>query len=102
MGKRFTKGMLLGGLFGAGLMWMHTTKRGRRFKVTMMEHANTVTKEVLRRIPENEWVDGKKVESVLDDVVREYGAAKDLASAATHLLKKEVKKHIKTRGAKRR
>ncbi|HBF66960.1 MAG TPA: hypothetical protein DDW36_00880 [Candidatus Magasanikbacteria bacterium] len=95
MGKKFFKGALFGGLVGVGLMWLKHTKRGQELRAKMLEHAHHVSKEVLKRIPENDWVDAAKVERVLNDVMKEYGETKQLAGAAKNLVVKEVKKQIK-------
>ena len=97
MGKKFMKGALFGGLVGAGLYWLSGTKRGRQVRNRLLEHANSVMKEVLKRIPENEWIDQQKVQRVLDQVMNEYGQAKDLAGTTKRLVTKEVKKQIKRR-----
>ena len=41
MGK-FKKGLCLGGLFGAGLMWLNTTKKGKEVREEMLDHAAEV------------------------------------------------------------
>jgi gas vesicle protein len=100
MGKKLFKGALFGGLFGAGLLWMFRTKKGRQLKNRLLEHSNSILKEVLKRIPENDWVDQKKVERVLGQVMGEYSHTKQLAGAAKKLVTKEVKKQLKKRTKK--
>ncbi len=41
MGK-FKKGLFLGGLLGAGLMWLNTTKKGKELREQMLDHAAEV------------------------------------------------------------
>lgn len=100
MGKRFLRGALFGGLLGAGLMWMKHSKRGQELRVKLVEHASNVSKEVLKRIPENDWVDPAKIQRVLDEVMKEYGKTKELAGAAKRWVTKEVKKQLKKRVSK--
>ena len=41
MGK-FKKGLFFGGLLGAGMMWLNTTKKGKELRDEMLDHAAEV------------------------------------------------------------
>lgn len=43
---RFKKGVFLGGLLGAGLVWLHTTKKGKDVRDQILDHAAEVYEEM--------------------------------------------------------
>lgn len=49
MGK-FKKGLFLGGLLGAGLVWMSTTKKGREVREKVLDYAAEVYSDVKDKV----------------------------------------------------
>lgn len=79
---RFKKGFLLGGLLGAGLIWLHTTKKGREMREQILDHASSVYEEVKHKVKSSaSWEKMKKTEylALVKDVVHRYGTEKGLA-----------------------
>ncbi|MBT3816958.1 MAG: YtxH domain-containing protein [Candidatus Magasanikbacteria bacterium] len=81
MGK-FKKGFLFGGLLGAGIMWMSTTKKGREVRDQLLDHAAEVYGRVkvdllsskkVKDLNKNMYV--KKVTEVVDKYAIENGLA---------------------------
>lgn len=86
---RFNKGLLFGSLFGAGLMWMSVTKKGKEFRGQIFDHASVVYDQVKEKVVANEnWQRMTKTQFVqsLEEVVAEYGGA--------HKLSKDLQKMI--------
>ncbi len=81
MGK-FKHGMVLGGLLGAGFVWLNTTKKGREVREQILDHSAEVYARVkdeiaksdaLEQVSKNEYV--KKVQAVVDKYAVETGLA---------------------------
>lgn len=105
MGK-FKKGAFLGGLLGAGLMWLGTTKKGREVREKMMDHAGEVYADVkakvldpktMKQLNKNQYV--KLVKSKVDKYAKKNkmaGSAKKsvekLVASQWPKIKRELKK----------
>jgi len=81
MGK-FKAGIFLGGLLGAGLMWLNVTKKGRELREQILDHAAKVyaaikekvkTSEQYKNLNKNEYV--KLVKEYVDKYAIENGLA---------------------------
>lgn len=92
MGK-FKHGMVLGGLLGAGLVWLNTTKKGREVREQILDHSaevytrvkdEIVKSDALEQLSKNEYV--KKVQAAVDKYAVETG----LAQTAKKTVKKIV------------
>lgn len=101
----FKKGLFLGGLLGAGAMWLAVTKEGKAMREQAMEHAVKVYDRVKTEVTKSPaWKKMKKsdfakmVQKVADDYAEELGLAKKVTSMIVALvvsqwgkLRKEVK-----------
>lgn len=55
MGK-FNKGLFFGGLLGAGLTWLNTTKKGKAMRDDIVKHATDVYPKIVAEIKESkQW-----------------------------------------------
>jgi len=52
MGK-FKKGLFFGGLLGAGMMWLNTTKKGKQVREQMVDHAAEVYTGLKKQVLES-------------------------------------------------
>ncbi|MEK7084784.1 MAG: hypothetical protein AAB932_06120, partial [Patescibacteria group bacterium] len=59
MGK-FKKGLFLGGILGAGLMWLNTTTRGKEKREEIFDHAAEIYRRVKEEIKDSDAVAGLK------------------------------------------
>jgi len=100
MGK-FKKGVFFGGLLGAGLMWLNTTKKGKEFRGDMLDYAADVYVDVKRKIMESgAWEDMTKTKyvAIVRDVVDKYAVKNDLAQNVKNTVVKLVSaqwKHVR-------
>lgn len=101
----FKKGLLLGGLLGAGLMWLNTTGKGKEVRDKILDSAADVyvklKQELLaskqyRQLQKNDYV--KLVKEYVDKYAIENGLAENvknmvikLVSAQWGKLKEELK-----------
>ena len=105
MGK-FKKGLFFGGLLGAGMMWLNTTKKGKQLREQMLEHSVEVyinlKKELLasdncKKLTKNkyikmvqEYVDKYAVKNELTDNLKKMIVK--VVAGQWNQLKEEIKK----------
>lgn len=96
---RFNKGMMFGGLLGAGLMWLNTTKKGRAMRDEIVTHAAGVYERVkvemqqsekLQELSEHEYV--QRVQDVVEKYAIENGLSDKVKTVVTQLVTKEWKR----------
>ncbi|HAZ28599.1 MAG TPA: hypothetical protein DCY48_02375 [Candidatus Magasanikbacteria bacterium] len=105
MGK-FKRGLIMGGLLGAGLMWLNTTKHGKETKEKILSYAGDVYDDVKQKIAaSNAWEKMTKnaYVTMVKDAVKKYANTYQLSehvqslittlvSSQWNTLKKEMKK----------
>jgi gas vesicle protein len=89
---RFKKGLFLGGLIGAGLMWLGVTPRGKELRARVREHLDPLFIEIQEAMKQLEGPTREMYEALVDRVVEEYGARKHLAYDIKDGLVRELKK----------
>lgn len=92
MGK-FNKGLLFGGLLGAGMVWLGTTKKGREMREKMIDYAADVYVEVKKKIVASEqWQTMTKSAYVqmVKDAVDKYAVQNGLAESIKQMVVKLV------------
>jgi len=104
MGK-FKKGVFLGGLLGAGVMWLNTTKKGREVREQLLDSSAEVYAQVKNKLSESgalENMTKNKYIAMVGDVVDKYaiqtGMADNVKKMVTKLVNsqwKQVKKGSK-------
>ncbi|MSU75494.1 MAG: YtxH domain-containing protein [Candidatus Magasanikbacteria bacterium] len=91
MGK-FKKGLFLGGLIGAGLMWLNATTKGKELRAKMIAHLDPLYNELKKSLKQLEGPTKEMYEALVERAVAEYAAKKELASDMKNILVKELKK----------
>lgn len=92
MGK-FKKGLFFGGLLGAGLMWMGTTKKGREMRDSLLDQAADVYEEVKTKVMKSDGWDKmtkQKYVAMVRDVVDTYAVQNGLAKEVKEMVVKVV------------
>ena len=90
---RFKKGLFLGGLLGAGAMWLNTTKKGKETRAQMLDVAGKVYQEVKEKVVHSEAFDTMsksafvaKVSEIVDKYAIENGLADNVKKTVTKLV----------------
>lgn len=85
----FKKGIFLGGLFGAGLMWLSVTKEGRALRDQGIEHAARVVEQIKKELPKTAaWKKMKKSQfvKIVEKTTEKYAAELGLTRSAATLI----------------
>jgi len=92
MGK-FHKGLFLGGLLGAGLVWFNVTPKGREMRNKLVDHAAEVYADVKERVLSLEAWDKmtkQKYVAMVREVVDKYAVQTGIAHRAKEMIVKIV------------
>lgn len=89
---RFKKGLFLGGLLGAGLMWLNGTTRGREYRAKMIEHLTPLYAQLKESVKKLEGPTKEMYCALVERAVEEYAARKEMAEDMKVSLIKELKK----------
>lgn len=92
---RFKKGLFLGGLLGAGLMWLNATPKGKEMRAKLAEHLTPLFNELKASIKKLEGPTQEMYDALVERSVEEYSAKKQLAVDFKNLLIRELKKKWK-------
>lgn len=104
---RFNKGLFFGGLLGAGLVWLQTTKEGREMRKKILDTAERVYNQALEAVLKSkQWKSISKSDFVktvketvdrfpLADRMRETVVS--LVSRQWPIVKQEIKRRVKAR-----
>ncbi len=96
MGK-FSKGVFLGSLLGAGAMWLNTTQRGKKLRSKFLDHAENVYEEVKNKVQENETyqeLSEKKFKQIIEDVTEKYADREELSSMTKKIIVRLINNHM--------
>jgi gas vesicle protein len=99
---RFKKGLFFGGLLGAGLMWLNTTKKGKQVREQIVDASADVYEEVKKKIAESGALENMTKNKYMDmvrDVVDTYATKTGMADNLKNMVSKMVGsqwKQIKT------
>ncbi|MFA7244572.1 MAG: hypothetical protein WC070_00095 [Candidatus Magasanikbacteria bacterium] len=97
MGK-FKHGLFLGGLLGAGLVWLNATKKGKQVREELMDKASVVYLEVKEKIMASEGFDKMtktKYYKFVEQAVNKYAVENDLLDSMRDMIEKVVKSQWK-------
>lgn len=97
MGK-FNRGLFVGGLLGAGLVLLNTTKEGRALRRDIMRRATQVYDEVSRRVRQSgawQTLSEHEYVTIVEDVVNRYAVENGLAAKVKEYLVKVVSRQWK-------
>lgn len=90
--SRFKKGVFLGGLLGAALMWLNATPKGKEMRGKLLTHLQPLYEELKISIKQLEGPTKEMYDALVERAVEEYAAKKDLAEELKNLLIKELQK----------
>lgn len=95
----FKRGLLLGGLLGAGLAWLNLTTKGKAVRDEAIEHAAVVYERVKKEVMKSDaWKKMKKsdftkqVQRIAEDYSAEIGLAKSTVLLIVSLVVKKWEK----------
>jgi gas vesicle protein len=101
---RFKKGLFLGGLLGATMMWLNATPKGKEMRAKILEHLDPLFNELKESIKQLEGPTKEMYDALVERAVEEYSTKKELAldmkAALVRKLKKkwvELEKEIKNK-----
>ena len=92
MGK-FKKGLFFGGLLGAGMVWLNTTKKGRKMREEMLDHAAEIyvgLKERVLSSKEYENLNKNQYVKMVKEAVDRYAIDNGLAEGVKNMVIKVV------------
>lgn len=89
---RFKKGLFLGGLLGAGLMWLNATVKGKEYRAKILAHLDPLYNELKESIKKLEGPTREMWDALVERAVEEYAAKKEMAIDMKNNLIKELQK----------
>lgn len=89
---RFKKGLVLGGLVGAGLMWLNATVKGKEYRAKLIAHLEPLYNELRESIKKLEGPTKEMWDALVERAVEEYSTKKELATDVKNNLIKELQK----------
>lgn len=92
---RFKKGLFLGGLLGAAMMWLNATPKGKELRSKFAAHFEALYGELEASLKKLEAPTREMYHALVQRAVAEYTEKKELAVEMKELLIKELKKKWK-------
>lgn len=89
---RFKKGLFLGGLLGATLMWLNATPKGKEMRAKVGEYLDPLYRELKSSLAQLEGPTREMYEALVDRAVEEYAVKKEMASDMKAVLIRKLKK----------
>lgn len=92
MGK-FKKGLCLGGLLGAALMWLNTTQKGKQMREEMLDHAAEIyvkLKDVVLKSDQYKKMTKNEYVKMAHDFVNKYAIENGLTDNVKKMVEKVV------------
>lgn len=91
----FKRGLFLGGLLGATLMWLNATPKGREMRTKLLEHLNPLYEELKESIKQLEGPTKEMYCALVERAVEEYAAKKEMAAEMKDMLIRQLQKKWK-------
>ncbi len=91
----FKRGLFLGGLLGAALMWLNATPQGKEMRAKLLEHLNPLYEELKASIKQLEGPTKEMYCALVERAVEEYAAKKEMAAELKEMLIRQLKKKWK-------
>lgn len=88
----FKKGLFLGGLMGAALMWLNVTPKGKEMRAKLLEHVNALYGQLRESLKQLEGPTREMYDALVERAVEEYAAKKEMAMEMKDQLIRELKK----------
>ena len=89
---RFKKGLFLGGLLGASLMWLNVTPKGKEMRGKIAAHIDTLSNNLMASLKQLEGPTKDMYDALVERAVEEYAAKVELAEEVKVMLIRELKK----------
>ncbi len=93
----FKKGLFFGGLVGAGIMWLATTKKGKEVREKMIDHASVAyeklkahlkASQAWKKMNKNTYV--QMAREIVDTYALEAGLGPEVKNAVMRFLKTQL------------
>ena len=91
----FKKGIFLGGLLGAGLMWLNATPKGKEMRAKILEYGEPMYNELKESLKQLEGPTKEMYDALVDRAVEELAAKKEMADDVKATLVRNLKKRWK-------
>lgn len=88
----FKRGLFLGGLLGAALMWLNATPKGKELRAKIADHLEPLYNELKESIKKLEGPTKEMYDALVERAVEEYSAKKKLALDMKAVLIRKLKK----------
>ena len=92
---RFNKGLFLGGLLGASLMWLNATPKGKEMRAKISAHLEPLFNELKESLKQLDGPTKEMYDALVERAVEEYSNRKELAEEIKTLLIRKLKKRWK-------
>lgn len=89
---RFNKGLFLGGVIGAAMMWLNATPKGREMRAKISGHLEPLFSELKASLKQLEGPTKEMYDALVERAVEEYADKKELAEDVKNLLIRQLKK----------
>ncbi len=88
----FKRGLFLGGLVGAAMMWLNATPKGKEMRAKILEHLDPLYNELKESIQQLEGPTKEMYDALVERAVEEYAVKKELAEDMKVMLVRKLKK----------
>lgn len=89
---RFNRGLFLGGLLGAALMWLNVTPKGKEMRAKIAAHLEPLFNELKESLKQLEGPTREMYDALVERAVAEYASRRELADDVKMILIRELKK----------
>ena len=92
---RFKKGLFLGGLLGASMMWLNVTPKGKELRSKISANLEPLFNELKTSLKQLEGPTKDMYDALVERAVEEYAVKRELAEDVKVMLVKGLKKRWK-------
>ena len=89
---RFNKGLVLGGLLGAALVWLNATPKGKELRAKIKMHIDPLYAELKESLAQLDGPTREMYDALVERAVEEYAAKRELAMDVKNVLVRELRK----------
>jgi gas vesicle protein len=94
MGK-FNKGLVLGGVLGAALVWLNVSPKGKELRAKATQHLEPLFNQLKESLGQLEGPTREMYDALVERAVEEYASKKEIAQDLKTALVRELKKRWK-------
>lgn len=88
----FKRGLFLGGIIGALLMWLNATPKGKEMRAKLAAHLEPLFNELKTSLKQLEGPTREMYDALVERAVAEYGSRKQLGEEIKDQLVRQLKK----------